>query len=237
MQGQMIPPPLPIAAQATVPERTAFIQQTYLHLAGAIGAFIVLEALLLHLPGIENVVRTLAGGKSWLLVLGGFMLVSWIANKWAMSDASVGMQYLGLGLFVVAEAIIFLPLLYVAAFHAGPVVIPAAAGITIALFGGLTATVFITKADFSFLRFALMLGGLAALALVVCSIIFGFQLGIVFSVVMVALAAGFVLYDTSNVLHHYRVGQHVAASLALFASIALMFWYILRLLMSVTSRD
>jgi FtsH-binding integral membrane protein len=39
------------------------------------------------------------------------------------------------------------------------------------------------------------------------------------------------------VLHHYRVGQHVAASLALFASVALLFWYILQLLMSLTSRD
>jgi FtsH-binding integral membrane protein len=36
-------------------------------------------------------------------------------------------------------------------------------------------------------------------------------------------------------MHEYRVGQHVAASLALFASVALLFWYILQLLMS--SRD
>ena len=46
---------------------------------------------------------------------------------------------------------------------------------------------------------------------------------------MVILAAGFIVYDTSNVMHHYRTDQHVAAALALFGSVALMFWYVLRL--------
>jgi FtsH-binding integral membrane protein len=71
----------------------------------------------------------------------------------------------------------------------------------------------------------------------VASIFFGFSLGLLFSVLMVAFAAGFILYDTSNVLHHYRIGQHVAASLALFASVALLFWYVLRIVMAVTDRD
>jgi FtsH-binding integral membrane protein len=34
-------------------------------------------------------------------------------------------------------------------------------------------------------------------------------------------------------IHHYQPGQHVAASLALFASVALLFWWILRLIMSL----
>ena len=41
-----------------------------------------------------------------------------------------------------------------------------------------------------------------------------------------------VLYDTSNIMHHYPQDKHVAASMALFASIAMMFYYILRLFMS-----
>jgi FtsH-binding integral membrane protein len=46
---------------------------------------------------------------------------------------------------------------------------------------------------------------------------------------MVAFAGGAILYDTSNILHRYNTNQHVAAALSLFASVALLFWYILRI--------
>jgi FtsH-binding integral membrane protein len=46
---------------------------------------------------------------------------------------------------------------------------------------------------------------------------------------MIALAGGAILHDTSKVLHHYPEDKYVAASLELFASVALMFWYVLRL--------
>jgi len=81
-----------------------------------------------------------------------------------------------------------------------------------------------------------MVGGFAAIGLIVCGTLFGFQLGTLFSAGMVALSAGYILYYTSNVLHHYRTDQHVAAALALFAAVALLFWYILRLVMAL-SRD
>jgi FtsH-binding integral membrane protein len=105
------------------------------------------------------------------------------------------------------------------------------------VFAGLTAVVFLTGKDFSFLRTALWLGGFIALGFGICACLFGFSLGLVFSVAMVALASGYILYDTSNVLHHYRIGQHVAAALALFASVALLFYYIVRIVLSLTSRD
>lgn len=223
------------AAQAAVDERSQFITKTYLHLAGAIALFLALEAVLLSLPGIENLVGLMVGSQyGWLIVLGLFMGVSWIANSWAQSAVSQTMQYLGLGLYVVAEAIIFVPLLYIAQ-RLDPGILPTAGLTTLALFGVLTAIVFVTRKDFSFLRGILLFGGFAALGLIVVAIVFGFNLGPVFTYAMIALACGYILYDTSNVLHHYRIGQHVAASLALFAAVALLFWYILRLFMS--SRD
>jgi FtsH-binding integral membrane protein len=79
--------------------------------------------------------------------------------------------------------------------------------------------------------------GFAALGLVLCGWLFGFSLGLWFTGAMILFACGYILYDTSNVLHHYRIGQHVAASLALFASVALLFWYVLRLLMALSNRD
>lgn len=223
------------AAQAAAEERSQFIAKTYLHLAGAIGAFLALEAVLLNLPGIESLVGLMVGSQyGWLIVLGLFMAVSWIANSWAQSAVSQTMQYLGLGLYVAAEAIIFVPLLFIAG-RLDPGIIPTAGLTTLALFGVLTAIVFVTRKDFSFLRGILLFGGFAALGLIVVAILVGFTLGPVFTYAMIALACGYILYDTSNVLHHYRIGQHVAASLALFAAVALLFWYILRLFMS--SRD
>ena len=41
-----------------------------------------------------------------------------------------------------------------------------------------------------------------------------------------------VVWDTSKVLHHYPPGYHVGAATQLFASVALMFWYVLQLFMS-----
>ncbi len=224
-----------IAAQAAADERADFITKTYLHLAGAVAAFVGLEAVLLSLPGIENVVGLMLGTRySWLVVLGLFMVVSWVANSWATSAVSPRTQYLGLGLYVVAQAVIFVPILFIAR-ALGPEIIPAAAVSTLVLFGLMTVVVFVTRTDFSFLRSVLLFGGLAAMGLIAAAIVFGFALGQIFTVAMIALACGYILYDTSNVLHHYRIGQHVAASLALFASVALLFWYVLRLFMA--SRD
>ena len=123
-------------------------------------------------------------------------------------------------------------MLYIAVHYSSPDVLPTAALTTLVLFGGLTGIVFITRKDFSFLKGILGVAMLGAVALIICSAIFGFSLGVLFSAAMVVLAGGYVLYYTSNVLHHYRTDQHVAASLALFASIALLFWYVLQIFMS-----
>jgi FtsH-binding integral membrane protein len=223
-----------IYAEAT--ERAAFIRRTYAHLAVAVLAFIAVEWMLLQLPIAGAMARAMTG-YSWLIVLAVFMGVSWLAERWANSETSPQMQYLGLGIFVVAEAVIFLPLLYVASNFASADVIPMAALITGFLFTGLTATVFITRKDFSWMRSILTIGGFVALGVIVASMIFGFSLGIIFSAIMVLFASVAILYDTSQVLHHYRTNQHVAASLSLFASVALLFWYILRIVMSLSSSD
>lgn len=220
------------AAQAAADERSDFITKTYLHLAGAIGLFVVLEAALLSLPGIDRLVKLMdSNGWIWLIVLGLFMLVSNIAANWAQSAVSLSTQYMGLGLYVLAQAVIFVPLIYIAR-ETKPEVITSAAGTTLGLFTVLTAIVFFTRKDFSFLRTVLMFGGFAAFGLIFVAIVFQFALGPIFTYAMIALACGYILYHTSNVMLHYRIGQHVAAALALFASVALLFWYILQLFLS-----
>jgi FtsH-binding integral membrane protein len=233
-------------AQAAPSERVAFIRKTYIHLAAAIYAFVALSWFALTALPLDQWLANAANNPMFgLIMLGAFIFASFIANKWAHSDTSVGLQYAGLGLYVLAEAFIFAPLLYIAqsmtidlGWGLGDTnVIAAAALITLAVFGALTAAVFVTGKDFSFLGTALMVGSIAAFAIILAGFFIGFQIGFWFLAMMVVIACGWVLYSTSNVMHHYRTEQHVAASLALFASIALLFWYILQIVMSFANRD
>ena len=226
------------ASYALASERAAFIRRTYLHLGGAIALFVGLEYVFLTQTSLPHTMIGILRKSpyTWLGFLGAFMVSGWLARGFAASGGSTGLQYLGLGLYVLAESIIFIPLLFIARAYSTPDVIPTAALLTLVLFAGLTATAFITRTDFSFLRGILVMGGFIALGLIVCSVIFGFSLGLVFSGFMVALACGAILYDTSKIIRDFPCDRHVAASLELFASIALLFWYILRILMRLNRR-
>lgn len=224
-----------IAAVAPASERVAFIRRTYLHLAGAVAAFVAIEAALLASPLRDTLLNLMLGNGrlGWLIVLGGFMAVSWLANSWALAGGSRGKQYAGLGLYVLAQAVIFVPLLAFAA-QQNPAAILYAGVSTVVLFGGLTASVFLTRHDFSWLSPMLVVGGLAGLLFIIVGAFTGFSDALWFGFIcgMVFLACGYILYSTSNVLHHYRTDQHVAASLALFAAVALLFWYLVQLFLS-----
>jgi len=225
--------PFVTVADASAVDRAAFIRRTYLHLAGAILAFIGLEAWFLSTPAMLDFAHSMITGRSWLIVLLAFMAVSWVADKLARSEAGPGMQYVGLGLYTVAEAVIFLPILAVAVYNPRyEGTLSMAAIVTGLLFVGLTATAFMTRKDFSFMRGILVIGSFVALGVIVCSLMFQFNLGLVFSAAMCLFAGGSILYTTSNIIHHYRPTQHVAASLALFAGVMLLLWYVLRIFMS-----
>jgi len=220
-----------LVANATDLEKAVFYKKTYLHVAIAILAFILLEAVLLQIVP-EELIASMFGGKFiWLFLIGMFWLGSMLSDKLAFSP-SRDQQYLGLGLYVILEAIIFLPMIFIASVYAGGDMIMQAALITLFMFSGLTAVVFFTNKDFSFLRTALVIGGFVGLGLIVAGAIFGFNLGLWFSVGMVVLASGSILYQTHQIKNLYGTDQYVGAALQLFASIMLLFWYVLRILMS-----
>ena len=147
------------------------------------------------------------------------------------------MQYVGLGLYVVLQALIFLPLMTIATVYSGdPTLIPKAGIMTLALFGGLSAAALITRKDFSFLGPIVCVASFCALGLIIAAWIFGFQLGLWFSFAVVALTAASILYKTSNMLHYYSTNMHVAAALALFASVAQLFYYIIIILLQTQRR-
>jgi len=233
-------------ANAPADARATFIRKTYMHLAAAVYLFAALEWALFQLVPdqmMQDLIGWIFSGWNTLIFFGAFIGVGYLADYWARSDTSPGMQYLGLSLYVVAEAIFFVPMLYFAkdlsvdVETAGRISVIGVAGlITLIMFGGLTATVFLTGKDFSFLGTALGIAGFAVLGLIVCSMLAGFTLGTLFSVGMIVLACGYILYYTSNIMYHYRTDQYVAASLALFAAVALLFWYVLRLVMALSRR-
>ena len=210
--------------------KARFIVRTYAHLAIAIAACASIDAFF-FVTGIAEAMAGAMLGVNWLFVLGAFVVVGWLATRTAHSARSLPAQYLALSAYVVAQAVILVPMLYIARAYS-PNAIELAIFVTLGLVTALTAIAFITRTDFSFLRGGLMLLGFVALGLIVGGAIFGLELGTWFSAGMIAFAGLAVLYDTSNVLHHYSEDRYVGASLELFASIAMMFWYVLRLFMS-----
>ncbi len=213
--------------------RADFITRTYSHLFGAVTAFTLLE-LYYFKSGLAETMASAMLGTSWLLVLGAFMVTSWVASRAAHTSESVGVQYAALGGFVLAESIIFVPLLFIANTVA-PGAIQSAATVTLVGFAGLTAVAFSVRTDFSFLGAFLRWGGIVAILMIVGSVMFGFHMGTWFSVGMIGFAGTAILYDTSNVIHHFPEDRHVGAALELFASVALMFWYVLSFFLN--SRD
>ncbi len=227
-------------AQSASSERTVFIQRVYMHLAGAILAFVALETLLVKTFSVEQVFGLFAGkGMFGLLALMAlFMGAGYLAQAFARSRTSPGLQYLGLGLYVALEAVIIFPLICYANVvvdrqGGGASLIPTAGILTLCVFAGLTMSVFFTGKDYSFLAPVLSVATMISLGVIVCAILFGFSLGLLFSFLMVALMSGYILYDTSNVIHHYPTDMYVSAALALFADVATLFYYILRIMIEM----
>lgn len=232
MSNQINPIDHELLVHSTTQEKTQFYRKTYAHVAGAFAVFLIIEFLFLSIPAITQLGLSMLQGYTWLIVLGLFMLVTTQAEKMVARTTDVRKQYAGFFLYILAEAFIFVPLMYVAMFRLGPEVLGQAFIVTIGLFAGLSAVVFITKKDFSFMRSIITIGGLIAMGLIVAGILFGFSMGLWFSGAMVLLAAGSILYQTSNLIHRYDKSQHVLASLGLFASFMLLLWYIINIFLS-----
>ena len=217
-----------------VADRTAFYKKTYAHVAGGVLVFILFEWLLLQSETIVDFAMSMTQGWRWLIMLGGFMFATNYAEKMALKSPNKNTQYLAYGLYILAEAFIFVPLIYIAAFYmdSGPEILNQAAIVTLSLFTGLTAVVFVTKKDFSFLKTGLTIGFFVAIGLIVAGSLFGFNLGLWFSVAMCLLAGGSILYQTSNLVNKYTTEDYIPAALGLFASLMLLFWYILSIFMS-----
>jgi FtsH-binding integral membrane protein len=226
-------------ATVGVSDRLAFLRRTYALLGGALVALAAFTGGMMFFAPETSIAMSrwaFSGSLNWLIVLALFLGVGYLAQRLAWSETSRGLQFLGLGVGVVAQGLILQPLLWVAILKFGSTgglsVIAQATVVTISIFVGLTLTVFLTKKDFSFLRGALVIASFAALGVILASMLFGFSLGALFAGIMVLVMAGFILYQTSLVLKEFPPTAYVAAALMLFSTIATLFWYVLQLLMS-----
>ncbi|MGJ8743879.1 Bax inhibitor-1/YccA family protein [Polaribacter sp.] len=222
-----------LLSETTDQVRVDFYKKTYAHVAGGVLLFVLFEYLLLQSSAIVEFMLSMTQGYKWLIMLGGFMFITNYAESIALKSADKNMQYLAYVIYILAEAIIFVPLLYMAIVYTESyALIQQAAIVTLGLFVGISSVVFITKKDFSFLKSGLTVGFFIAMGLIVAGALFGFNLGLWFSVGMCLLAGGAILYQTSNLVNKYGTEDYIPAALGLFASLMLLFWYVLQIFMS-----
>ncbi len=230
MAYQQSPSMTPVI-NASEEDRAAFLVKVYQHLALAVAAFVGFETILFMTGAAQAIHEFLArsGGASWLLILGGFMVINWFASQSVHKLDNPAAQYGGLFGIAFAQSFIFAPFLYQVFQIKGAGTVASAAVVTGIGFAGLTIVAFVTRKDLSFLRPIVMWGFMAALVLIIGGAIFGFHLGVIFSVVMVALSGASILYQTQNIVRRYPTWAYVGAAVALFGSLMTMFWYILRI--------
>lgn len=220
-----------LVASASTEERKLFLRRVYGHLAGATVAFVAIEALLQALPFSLDVARTMTGsGVTWLLVILAFSALGAIAGRWAGPGQPLRQQYLGLSLYTVGEAIIFLPIIAYARLS-DPDALAIAGILTLAVGVGLSLIALDPATSFGFLRPALMIGGAVAFGVIIVALLFGFSLGAWFSLAMILFFAGSILYQTDRLTKTSRTDGYVSGALSLFASFMGLLWYVLRLVL------
>lgn len=215
------------------PQKSSFIKKVYGHTALAFLIFALVEFVLLQITPLVEFMLNMTQSNLWLVVLGAFMVATGLAERWSFTSTDKTSQYLALLIYVVAEAIIFIPLIFIAmTISGGQALLSQALVLTLALFAGLSSIAIFTKKDFSFLGKGLMILSFVAIGLIIAGTLFGFDLGLWFSVGMAVFASLSILYQTSKIFEHYNNDQYVAASLGLFSSFMLLLWYVLSIFLS-----
>lgn len=210
--------------------RTAFMGRVYARLVAGVAAFVLIE-LYLFTSGLAVAITEFVFSTSWLLILGGFMVVSWLANSVALRATTPGSQWGGYLLLVAANALIFAPMLVIAEVQV-PGTVAAAGQYSIGGFVILSVIAHRSARDFTWLGATLRWFGVLALVAIVLAVLTGSALGTWFSLAMIGFAGAAILYETQVILRETPPGRETVAAMALFSSLALMFWYVLRLLMS-----
>lgn len=230
-----------VVAEASGDARAAFYRKTYSLVALSFLAWAGALAGLFAIGAAVPITRLMvgSGGFGWLIVLALFWGATEIGQRLAFSRSSAAAQYSGLAVYIIAYAVLFVPLIAVTILQTGGTlenafkeVLAPAGTVTGLLIAALTATVFMTKTDFSFLRTAVVIGSFVALGAIVVFTIFGINPGTWFAVAMIVLMSAAILWQTWQVKEQCTTDQHVGAAVILFAGFMTLLWYVIQLFLS-----
>lgn len=214
-------------------DRVAFVIRVYQHVLAAVAAFVAIEALFFMTGIAEGIYDATGSGSRWLLMLGAFMVGQWFVSQAVTDLENPARQYAGLFGSAAIYAVLFAPFLfYVYNVKDSSGTVASAAVVTAIGFALLSFIAFTTRKDLSFMRPLVMWGFGGAMLLIVAALLFGWNLGVWFSVAMVALSGAAILYQTQNIIRNFPANAYVAAAVQLFGSVMTMFWYILRIFAS-----
>jgi modulator of FtsH protease len=217
------------AAQATLAERLSFVRKVYALFFAAILFGIGGVALGLSFPPL---LRFAFEHPIIMLVV----MIAGVFGAQAVRHVR-GLNLVALFAFTALTGVVISPLIAVIG-QINPGSILTAGVLTVGIFGGLTAYVFITKRDFSFMRGMLTVGLIVVILAGLLSFFMASgALGFAVSAAALLLFSGFVLYDTSNIIHHYPTNEYVAGALSLYLDAFNIFLALLRLLNIGSSRD
>jgi FtsH-binding integral membrane protein len=219
------------AIDAAVNERMGFLRRTYVHLLVEICAAALVSYLVLHVESLTRIAIYLwSNFLVYLLVLFG---VSLFSRKLLAGHKPMATQYMGAALWVVFLGLLVAPLgLFAYQQFGSYAVLGEAFILTACVFLGLTAYVLLSKKDFSFLGGFLSMASWTLIGLGLIFWLFGgFSGSSIWSILWVALLSGWVLYDTSQILHRRHVSEYVAASVELLVDFVYLFIHIAILLM------
>jgi len=213
------------AAQASLADRLSFIRKVY-GLFFAATLFAIGGVLL----GFSNVPLMAFAVEHPIIMLiamiGGVMGATAVRHK-------PGINLAALFGFTTLTGVIISPLLYIISFK-NPASILEAGILTVGIFGGLTAYVFISKRDFSFMRGLLVTGLIIVILTGLLNVLIIGSSALYFAgaVATLLLFSGFVLYDTSNIIRRYPTNEYVSGALALYLDAFNIFLALLRILNS-----
>ncbi len=222
----------PLTIQVSTPARLAFIRKVYTLFSLAIALFVGAAWLGTTSDAVFGLVAPIfrLGLVGVLLVMAGlfFMLRA--------TAARYPLNIVALMAFGVLEGLLTAPLLRYALWSdpvGGATTIAKAASMTLVVFGGLTLYTLTSKRDFSFLRMGLWAGFFVLLGMGLVGMLFGFDTtGFGISLAWVVLMAGFLIYDTSNVMRRYPPHMAATAAAVIFLDVVILFQRLLMLLMS-----
>ncbi|HJQ67404.1 MAG TPA: Bax inhibitor-1/YccA family protein [Blastocatellia bacterium] len=213
------------AAEATVSERLGFIRKVYaLFFVGilfAIGGVVI---------GFNTPSLMIAIARHpWITLIA---LIAGVIGAQAVRHMP-GINVAAFFAFTTFTGVVISPLLYYVS-ATNPASILQAGVLTVGIFGGLTAYVFVSKKDFSFMRgmlwvglIVIVLGGFLNM-LIVGSTGLGFAL----AAGALILFSGFVLYDTSNIIRRYPTNEYIAGAMDLYLDAFNIFLALIRILNS-----